>query len=172
MDDGLVGSIWFRALSSGDAAVVHALHSDPTTNVHNPFGASPDLRTSEEMLEGWLQHRMDHGFGYELAFEGNRLAGICGARRDLWRDRPVINLYWRLLPDYWGKGLAGDLGRHALDVARSAARLADGLIVARMLPGNAGSVRVAEKLGLCRRSDLDGEANGVRWILYAAAMAP
>ncbi|WP_166783921.1 hypothetical protein [Cryobacterium sp. Hz9] len=53
------------------------------TNAHNPLGASPDLRASEEMLKSWLQHRMDHGFGYELAFEGNRLAGICGARRDL-----------------------------------------------------------------------------------------
>lgn len=170
MRDGLVGSIWFRALSSGDAALVHELHCDPMTNAHNPLGASPDPRASEEMLESWLQHRMDHGFGYELAFEGTRLAGICGARRDLWRDMPVINLYWRLLPDYWGKGLAGDLGWHALDIARSVTHLADELIVARMLPGNAGSVRVAEKLGLTRRSDLDGEAYGVHWILYAAAV--
>ncbi len=83
---------------------------------------------------------------------------------------PVINLYWRLLPDYWGKGLAGNLGWHALDIARSVTHLSDELIVARMLPGNAGSVRVAEKLGLTRRSDLGGEAYGVRWILYTAAV--
>ncbi len=170
MRDSLDRSIWFRALSSGDGASVHELHSDPMTNADNPFGASPDFRASEEMLESWLQHWKDHCFGYELAFEGNRLVGICGARRDLWRDMPVINLYWRLLPDYWGKGLAGDLGRHALDIARSATHLADELIVARMQPGNAGSARVAEKLGLTRRSDLDGEANGAHWILYAAAV--
>jgi RimJ/RimL family protein N-acetyltransferase len=170
MRDGLAGSIWFRALSSGDAALVHELHGDPMTNAHNPLGASPDPRAGAEMLESWLQHRMEHGFGYELAFEDNRLAGICGARRDLWRDMPVINLYWRLLPDYWGKGLACDLGRHALDIAHSVTPLADELIVARMLPGNAGSVRVAEQLGLTRRSDLDGEAHGVRWILYASTV--
>ncbi|MGM7671020.1 GNAT family N-acetyltransferase [Microbacterium sp. A93] len=167
MRDGAAGSIWFRALSSGDAALVHDLHGDPMTNAHNPLGASPDLLASERMLENWLQHRMDHGFGYELAFEGNRLAGICGARRDLWLNMPVINLYWRLLPDFWGKGLAADLGRHALDIARSATPLVDELTVARMLPGNAVSVRVAEKLGLTRRSDLDGEAHGAHWILYA-----
>lgn len=164
---GLGGSIWFRALASGDAALVHELHSDPMTNAHNPFGASPDLNASAEMLETWLQHQMDHGFGYELAFEGTQLSGICGARRDLWRDMPVINLYWRLLPDYWGKGLAGNLGQHALDIAHSVTHPADELIVARMLPGNVASVRVAEKLGLTRRSDLDGEAYGAHWILYA-----
>lgn len=152
--------------------MVHELHSDPMTNVNNPFGASLDVRASEEMLEGWLQHWKDHAFGYELAFEGDRLAGICGARRDRWRDIPVINLYWRLLPEYWGKGLAGDLGRHALDIARTAPPLAEDLIVARMRPENVGSARVAEKLGLTRRSDLDGEMSGAHWILYAVARVP
>lgn len=170
MRGGLFGSITFRALSSWDGTLVHELHGDPMTNAHNPLGASLDPGASEEMLASWLQHRADHGFGYELAFEENRLVGICGARRDLWRDMPVINLYWRLLPDYWGKGLSGDLGRHALSIARSVTHVVDELIVARMLPGNAGSVRVAEKLGLTRRSDLDGEACGVHWILYAAAV--
>lgn len=148
---------------------MHELHSDPLTNANNPFGASPDFRASEEMLASWLQHWKNHCFGYELAFEGNRLAGICGARRDLWRDMPVINLYWRLLPDYWGKGLAGDLGRHALDVAYSATPVANELIVARMQPENVASVRVAEKLGLIRRCDLDGDESGAHWILYAVA---
>ena len=161
--------IWFRALSSQDAGWVHELHSDPMTNANNPFGASPDVRASEEMLASWLQHWKDHFFGYELAFEGNRLVGICGARRDLWRDMPVINLYWRLLPEYWGKGLAGDLGRHALDVAHSATRVANELIVARMQPENSASMRVAEKLGLIRRRDLDGDESGAHWIVYAVA---
>ena len=164
-----VESIWFRPLSNEDVDFVHTLHSDPATNVHNPFGASPDRTRSEEMLESWLRHQTQHGFGYELAFEGDRLAGICGARRDLWREKPVINLYWRLLPDYWGRGLAGELGRHALDIARSVIRLPDEPIVARMVPGNVGSVHVAERIGLTRRSDLDGESHGVHWIIYTAA---
>lgn len=146
---------------------MHDLHSDPMTNANNPFGASPDVRASKEMLARWLQHEKDHGFGYELAFEANRLIGICGARRDLWRDMPVINLYWRLLPAHWGKGLASDLGHHALDIARSATRVPNELIVARMQAENIASARVAEKLGLVRRCDLDADKDGAHWIIYA-----
>lgn len=170
MAECLRESIWFRALTRGDAALVHELHGNPLTNMYTPCGGSPDRRASEALLESWLQHRVDHGFGYELAFEGNRLAGICGARRDIWQSKQVINLYWRLLPAYWREGLAGVLGRHALGVARSATHVADELIVARMMPGNTDSVRVAEKLGLTRRCDLDGEASGVNWILYSTAV--
>lgn len=167
MDDGLSESIWFRTMTRRDVPLVHELHGDPLTNEHTPLGDSPNYPMSSAMLDKWLQHQTDHGFGYELAFQGNRLVGICGARRDLWQGRQVINLYWRLLPEYWGKGLASVLGLHALDIARSATRSAEELIVARMRPDNTSSVRVAENLGLTRRFDLDGELCGVCWILLA-----
>lgn len=170
MSEAPAGSISFRPLSSGDAFLVHELHGDPLTNTHNPVGASPNPRASGELLESWLQHQADHGFGYELAFDDDRLVGICGARRDRWREIPVINLYWRLLPAYWGRGLAGNLGQRALDIARSASPLDDELIVARMLPANVASAHVAEALGLTRRDELDGDANGAHWIVYASTV--
>lgn len=156
----------FRPLRAGDADYVHELHGDPATNTDNPLGASPDLAASKELLNGWLQHWQLNGFGYELAFDSDRLAGICGARRDIWAGRDVLNLYWRLLPEHWGKGLAISLGQRALAMADTAPN--DGaLVVARMLPTNVGSRRTAESLGLHRRSDLGGEANGANWIVFA-----
>ncbi|MEO8261630.1 MAG: GNAT family N-acetyltransferase [Pseudolysinimonas sp.] len=158
--------ISFRPVQPGDGALLHELHGDPSTNVHNPYGASPDRDASEEMLSGWLRHWSDYGFGYELAFDDVNLVGICGARHDRWQDRPVRNLYWRLMPEYWHRGLAGVLGRRALEIAESASQPHD-VIVARMLPSNAGSIRVAEALGLERRQDLDDQVDGTEWILYA-----
>lgn len=171
MADDLSEPLWFRTLKTGDAPLVHELHGDSLTNEHTPPDGTPDHRASSAMLETWLRHQTEHGFGCELAFHDKRLAGICGARRDLWQGRQVINLYWRLHPDYRGKGLAGILGLHALEIARSDARPAGDLIVARIRPDNTRSIRVAEKLGLTRRSDLESEMYGVHWILFAIASA-
>jgi [ribosomal protein S5]-alanine N-acetyltransferase len=155
----------FRPLTMDDVVTVHQLHGDPATNAYNPYGASPDEAASRRMLQAWVRHWDDHGYGYELVFDGPRLAGIAGAREDEWRGMPVSNLYWRLLPEFQGRGLSGVLARRALQTATS---VHDGrLIVARMLPANSASVHVAENLGLHRRPDLDGAMDGTDWILYA-----
>lgn len=153
----------------GDGASVHALHGDPTTNLHNPYGAVPDRRWSERMLRGWIEHRQTFGFAYELAFEGDELAGICGVRTDVWLGHPVLNLYWRLMPEFWGRGFGSVLGRHAFDAARALNR--NELIVARMLPANSASAHIARGLGLVRRPDLDGRQHEVAWIVFADAPA-
>lgn len=157
----------FRPLADDDLPLIHRLHSDPSTNVHNPYGASRDEAASLSMLHEWLDHWRRYGFGYELAFAHDELVGIGGARRDLWRGTPVVNLYWRLLPSSQGKGLSSDIAQRALRIAEEA-RTGD-LIVARMLPTNTGSMRVAERLGLYRRMDLDDVHDGAEWIIYAGS---
>lgn len=158
----------FRPLDAADGELIHRLHGDPTTNEHNPFGASADRDASEAMLERWLQHWREEGFGYELAFMDD-LVGVGGARRDVWMGHAVVNLYWRLLPEYWGRGLASALAERALVVARTAPRSGDEPIVARMTPENGASARVAERLGLERMPALDGSMAGVEWIVFGVS---
>lgn len=158
-------SLRFRPLRLGDLGAVHVLHSDPLTNLHNPYGASPDEAASQAMLADWLEHWGKHGFGYELAFSEDRLAGIEGARRDIWRGSAVLNLYWRLLPSFQGAGLSGVMARRALSVAKQAKT--EELIVARMQPENTASAHVAQRLGLHRREDLDDVHDGFHWVVYA-----
>jgi RimJ/RimL family protein N-acetyltransferase len=58
---------------------------------------------------------------------------------------PDIEIGWRMRPEYWGQGIATEAARPILDHAfgtLGCPRLVAGIIVA-----NAGSVRVAEKLG-------------------------
>lgn len=157
-------ALQFRPLAIGDADAVHALHGDPATNLHNPYGAEPDLEASRVRLTGWIDHRLEHGFGYELVESDGALVGICGVRVDRWQGIDVLNLYWRLMPEFQGRGLAIELGRRAL-AAASAAR-SDRPIVARMLVDNAASARVAERLGLVRRRDLDGSLDGSDWVVH------
>jgi [ribosomal protein S5]-alanine N-acetyltransferase len=160
----------FRRLNPDDLGPIHLLHSDPATNAHNPYGASPNEAASAAMLAAWVSHWEEHGFGYELAFVGDELAGIAGAREDEWLGVPVANLYWRLLPAFQGKGLSGALAQRAVQIAKFADT--GRVVVARMLPGNHASARVAENLGLMRRRDLDGSKDGAAWIIYAHGPKP
>lgn len=155
----------YRPVDADDVEAIDALHGDPATNEHNPCGASPDRGASAAMLAGWLEHWQRHGFGYELAFVRGRLAGIEGARLDVWRGSPVVNLYWRLMPSFQGRGLSAALAQRALQVATQAD--AGDMIVARMRPENTGSVRVATSLGLHRRADLDDAVDGAKWIIFS-----
>jgi [ribosomal protein S5]-alanine N-acetyltransferase len=161
-------------VGADDLAVVHTLHSDPRTNLHNPYGASASLDETRTMLEGWVRHRDDFGFGYELIGAGDDAGagagaggtvGICGVRRDVWHGLHVLNLYWRLLPEVWGRGYATAAGLHALEVAQQVRHRE--LIVARIVEGNAASARIAEKLGMQRRPDLDGALDGADWVIFA-----
>ena len=149
---------------------VHHLHADPSTNVHNPYGASASIEASKRLLNEWLDDWYRFGFGYELAFAGDRLAGIGGARWDDWEGAAVQNLYWLLLPEFQGRGLSALAAARAREVA--ARQQGHPLIVARMLPGNIASAHVAERVGLWRRSDLDAQLDGFMWVVYADRPAP
>ena len=155
----------FRRLTASDLQVAHLLHGDPETNQHNPYGPDPDLATTQIRLDEWLRHWDEYGFGYEFIEEDGAVIGICGVRRDVWQGLHVLNLYWRLLPEVWGRGYATIAGQHALEMARAARHREP--VVARMLAGNSASARVAEKLGMTRREDLDASFDGADWILYA-----
>ena len=155
----------FRRITPGDLAILHTLHSDPATNLHNPYGADPDLETTRERLDEYVRHWDEYGFGYELIDDGSGVIGICGVRRDVWQGLHVLNLYWRLLPEVWGRGYATSAGAHALEMAQAARHRER--VVARMVAGNAASARIAEKLGMARAPELDATVDGADWVIYA-----
>lgn len=156
----------YRRLVAEDLDIVHRLHSDPATNVHNPYGADLDLDTTRARLDEWLRNRDEYGFGYELISDDSGVIGICGVRRDVWQGLHVLNLYWRLLPEVWGRGYATLAGAHALDMALAARHREP--VLARLVAGNLASARIAEKLGMLRRADLDATVDGADWVIYSA----
>src|SRR5579884_211279 len=146
-----------RRLRIEDGQAMFAVHGDPATNLYNPAGPHPDLGTSEEMLRSCLHHWEVYGFGYwavTLLQEGN-IIGFGGVEHRVWREREVLNLYYRFTPSAWGQGYASELARTAVSLAR--AHLPPWPVIARVRPGNIASIRTAERAGLVRRPDLDTE---------------
>lgn len=77
-------------------------------------------------------------------------------------DSDGLEVGWHVRYDRWSEGIATEAGRAAADYART--RFAADMLVAVVLPSNAGSRRVAEKLGMA----LVGETEyaGERHMVY------
>jgi ribosomal-protein-alanine N-acetyltransferase len=148
-----------RRLQPTDGPAMFAVHGDPATYRYSPASPHPDLATSEEMLRSCLHDWDTSGFGYwavTLARGAQeKIIGFGGGEYRVWREREVLNLYYRLTPSAWGQGYATELTQTAVSLAR--AYLPQWPVVARTRAENIPSIRTAERVGLIRRPDLDTE---------------
>jgi RimJ/RimL family protein N-acetyltransferase len=147
-----------------DLGDVFRIHGDPRTNTNNPSGPDRDRDMSHKRLSEWLEHWEEHGFGYwtvELAGTQindkpcREVVGFAGVRHDTWLGTPVLNLYYRFAPEYWGRGYAGEVASHA--AAWAISHHPQLPVLARTKPENIGSQRTAESAGLRRRPDLEAD---------------
>jgi ribosomal-protein-alanine N-acetyltransferase len=106
-----------------------------------------------------LAHWEQHGFGWRVAVE--RASGSAVGLIALNLGDGVIGLKeedheigWWLDPAFWGRGLASEGARAVRDEALGALRAPT--VFARIQPGNAASIRVAEGLGLRPVADFVG----------------
>ncbi|MGH2497009.1 MAG: GNAT family N-acetyltransferase, partial [Ktedonobacteraceae bacterium] len=140
-----------------DGPAMFAIHGDPATNQYNPHGPDPDLATSEEALQDWCQHWEENGFGYWAVTlpQTENIIGFGGVTHIVWRERDILNLYYRFTPSSWGHGYAIELARTAVTLARK--HIPQWPVIARTRAANIPSIRTAERSGLLRRPDLDTE---------------
>ncbi|MFT5820809.1 MAG: ribosomal-protein-alanine N-acetyltransferase [Crocinitomix sp.] len=75
---------------------------------------------------------------------GKKFIGFAGLK--FMADLNEVDLGYRLLFDYWGKGLATEAAKACLDYGFNTLQLKR--IIATVLPDNIGSVRVLEKVGM------------------------
>ena len=100
----------------------------------------------EAMQSGALKLYADYGYGpYAMVLkEQDERIGICGLFKRDNLAHPDIG--FAVLPDYCGKGLAGEAAFAVVAHARDDLRLSE--LTAIVSPGNAPSIGLIEKLGL------------------------
>ena len=156
-----------REFDEDDAAAFYPLGSDPAILRYtgDPGGG---LKSVEHALEILRLHPLadyrKHGFGRWACVHkaSGEVIGSSGPK--YLDDLGEVDLGYRLLPAYWGRGLATEAGRAVLDFSFRHLRL--GRIIGLVNPRNPASVRVLEKIGMMSVGVL--EYQGRSWAKYVA----
>ncbi len=139
-----------RGWTPADRAPFAALNADPAVVRWIGSGTPMSRAASDELVDGIEEHWRAHGFGLWAVEErsGGAFAGFAGLAVPWFLPAvlPAVEVGWRLARGVWGRGYATEAGSAALRHAFADLELAE--VLATILPRNAGSVRVAEKLGL------------------------
>lgn len=78
-------------------------------------------------------------------------------------DRRVLNLFYRLDPSAWGRGVATEAATAVVEWTDT--HRPDEPVIARVRPANTASQRVAVQAGLRRAEHLDTQGeDGLDWI--------
>ena len=113
------------------------------------------VEQSREVLLGFQRAQAEHGFSKWAVWRraDGAFVGYCGLDLYPIEGRPEVELGYRLMPAFWGQGLATEAGRAVVEWAFGERGLP--YVLAFLDPANVASVRVLEKIGLTRRFDTD-----------------
>src|SRR4051794_38520640 len=139
-----------------DAPAYRALLMHPTIGEWlRPPPLSPfEPDDGDLWLDADVRHWERFGFGpWAVAErEDGEYVGRVGLRWSEIGDRAGIEVLWSIDPRHHGQGFAAEAARAALDLA---AELELDEVFAMILPTNAASLRVAEKIGMTRDGNVD-----------------
>jgi [ribosomal protein S5]-alanine N-acetyltransferase len=165
----LTARLALRRPTPDDLDVILRIHRDPRACAHNPSDMIATWAEAEERYASWDRHWQVHAFGYWVVHPreaGARrpVMGFCGLKVMLLAGREVLNLFYRLDPAAWGKGIATEAAACVVDWAVTHDRGRP--IVARVRPENVASATVAERAGLDRAAHLDCEGEDGPDLIY------
>jgi RimJ/RimL family protein N-acetyltransferase len=138
-----------REFDEGDVAPFYLLGSDPAIIRYtgDPGGGLTSAEHALEVLRARpLADYRNHGYGRWACVlkASGEVIGFAGLK--YLADSQEVDIGFRLLPAYWGQGLATEACRAVLDFGRT--NLGLKRVIGLVDPQNIASVRVLEKLGL------------------------
>jgi RimJ/RimL family protein N-acetyltransferase len=138
-----------RKFSIDDAEAFLDLNSDPEVVRYAEKTVMKSLDEARQaLLSAPLRDYDKYGYGrLAIILKANEeLVGFCGMK--FLPELGLNELGYRLKKKCWGQGLATEAAAATLRYARQSLDL--DYVIALILKGNVGSVRVAEKLGMCK----------------------
>lgn len=138
-----------REFNEGDVAVFYILGSDPaiTRYTGDPDGGLVNIEHAREILQSHpIADYQKYGFGRWACVHktSGEVIGFVGLK--YLDELNEVDIGFRLLPAYWGIGLATEASQVVLEYGF--AHLGLERIIGLVDPENVASVRILEKLGL------------------------
>ena len=164
-----------RNWQTKDAAAMHRLNSDEAVMKFFPFRRN---RIESDLLLETVKNKIDEK-GYSFAAvelkQTGRVVGMAGIS-DIASNMPfapALEIGWRFLPEYWGKGYATESALKWLEFSFTALEKEE--VVSFAVADNIASTAVMERLGMHHFPELDFDHPSVsdeypqlkRHVLYA-----
>jgi RimJ/RimL family protein N-acetyltransferase len=148
--------LMLRPPGPGDAPAYRAMLMHPTVGawLRPPPLAAFEPDDGDDWLEADARHWERFGFGPWAVVErgGGDYVGRVGLRWSEIGDRAGIEVLWTVDARHHGQGFAAEAAGAALDLA---GELELDTVYAMILPTNAASLRVAEKIGMSRDGNVE-----------------
>ena len=157
-----------RHLEPGDLASLHALYRDPEMRKYYPDGTRTLLETKEE-LEWFLHGHPRHPeLGLWATVERNtgEFLGRCGLLPWHIQGTQEVELAFMIKKERWREGLAAEAALGIIGHAHEALGLRR--LVCLVMPGNAASAGVANKVGMSFEREFTDEIGPCH--LYSLAL--
>lgn len=141
-----------RQLGLDDAEAFFELNSDPRVM---RFTGEPRCSSLDEARQAIMNYPDFDSTGFGrwgcVLKSTNRVIGFCGLK--YLPDLDSVDIGYRLLPEYWGKGYATEACIACLEFGFTVMQLDE--IIGLVLPENHASIRVMEKAGMQHERDFD-----------------
>ena len=135
-----------RLYAERDLDPLTAIYGDAAQMLHIGEGKMLSRAETWRAIAASLGHWALRGYGMwaiELKATGAFVGRAGFIAPEGW---PEFELGWQVAREHWGQGYAPEAAAFALDFART--RLGRKRVVSLIRPGNAPSIRVAEKIGM------------------------
>ncbi|MBW4498668.1 MAG: GNAT family N-acetyltransferase [Scytonema hyalinum WJT4-NPBG1] len=153
---------WLRPLVTADLDDLAQIYGEPEVMKYRLISEPASRKQTQEMLESYLAHWKQHGFGrWATIYKPHKqLIGHCGLEYLAILDEIEVN--YLLAREYWGQGLATEstvaLLRYGFETLQFER------LVALAKPENLASRRVMEKTGMQYEKNV--QLYGVEWVFY------
>ena len=164
-----------RAPRAEDLDAVFELHAVPVCTRCSASATLVECDEARALLQGWLTHWQDHGFGYWVISAREQPDVVIGFGGVMHKTVDGVSgpyLYFRFRPQAWGQGLASEMALKAVDL--SFAALKQSHVLAIVLPANTPSRKTLERIGMLLKSalaDVPGQAPSLVYELSAERFA-
>src|SRR5476651_2802661 len=98
-----------RPITAADTDELFRIYGDPATNTFNPAGPYPHKQYAQNVMETWLAHWDNYGFGHWAIARLNQpqhIVGFGGLSIKYIAHQQINNLGYRFATEAWGQGLA------------------------------------------------------------------
>ena len=134
-----------RAITGDDAEAFYQLNSHPEVMRYTHDTLMPSAKDAREAIESHPDFDTV-GYGrWGCVLKGEEtIIGFCGLK--YLEDLNAVDLGYRFLPEYWGKGLATEACLASVQFGFDVLNLKQ--IIGLVIPENLASIRVLEKVGM------------------------